>query len=142
MASAGDYKWYQRHYQKAIGNLQIAATDTGTKVLIAAALANFTLYVQKIIVSVFTDAAQTLTFQDSNGTPVKIGATKASPGNGALTIDFGPEGVPLTVATELDAVISAAGLACQIHAEGYYRQTGVLKAQSAPTIGIGPTGLN
>lgn len=109
-------------------DFDIAATDTGTKTPIASRT-NFELRIQKITVSPVVAAAQTLTFQDNAGTPVKIAVYSGAVSNTTpVTWDFGPHGAGLTVSKELDIVISAAGLAARVHIEGYRRMTGVVSA--------------
>lgn len=88
----------------------IFPTSQTTTTLITAIDANHTIYVQRITVSITTSAAQTLTFQDTAGTPVVIAQLPSSPG--AYTrydFDFGPKGVPLTKGTNLQASFTGAG---------------------------------
>ena len=85
-----------------------------------------TLYVQRIKVSVTTDAAQSWTFQDDNSSARVIAVTPTSPGVGMLEWDFGAEGVPLTEAKNLDISVSGAGLAGIVMLEAYLKQTSTL----------------
>lgn len=86
--------------------------------------ANFTIFVQKITLSVTTDNAATQLFQDSAGTPVPIAMSKVSPGLGAPTVwDFGPEGVPLTEGKDLLHKMSAAGMAGYVGIQAYAKRT-------------------
>lgn len=118
----GDYSRKLDRYTDVSVQYQIAAADTGTKTPIAAST-GYSIFVQKILVSIFTDAAQSLTFQDNAGTPVVIGKTKASPGLGPILFDFGPDGYPLTEAKQLDIVISGAGLGAAIFITAYKKPT-------------------
>jgi len=137
MASAGDYLHYQRHYRRIVVNLTLLASDTPTTVgaALVAALASHTAFIQLIVVSVTTDAAQALAFKDTASTPVLVGATPVSPGLGVRRLDYGPAGIPLTEGKALD-MTGVAGLAGQIHIEGYWRQTSPLKAQNAGQNGM------
>jgi len=112
-------------YQPFSVDAQMLATDTGTATL-AALKTGFTIFVTKIVASITTDAAQTLTFQDNASTPVPIAKTKASPGLGPIVFEFGEDGTGLTEAKQLDMVLSAAGLAGRVHVEGYWKQTAPL----------------
>lgn len=118
-----DYGFYRSTFKNASTVVLVAAADSGTKDnVIAPSNTNYRIYVQRIILSVFTDAAQTLTFQDDAGTPVVIAKSPASPGLGVEVVaDFGPEGIGLTTAKNLDIVISAAGLGAQVSIEAYQR---------------------
>lgn len=104
---------------------QLAAATSGTVELKAVRSANHRLYIRHIIISPTTYAAQTLTFQDDAGTPVPIAlasvpaAAPATMGNQGWRLDFHDGGTPLTTGTNLDMVISAAGIAGRIHIEGY-----------------------
>lgn len=102
-------------------DVDLGTTDTGT-VTLKTGRASHRVFVTRIVVSVLTTAAASITFQDSAGTPVKIATTPASPALGALTWDFGEDGTPLTEGTHLVASLSAAGLAARIHVEGYLRR--------------------
>jgi len=92
---------------------------------IIAALANHTIYVQRLTVSVTTDNAATQTFEDTAGTPVPIAVTKASPGTVTIEWDFGPNGVALTEGKGLEMKSSAAGLAAAVAVTAYRKKTAV-----------------
>lgn len=116
-------------------DVDVATGDSATKSAVVAARTNFTIYIQKITISVITDAAQSLIFQD-NGTPLIIAKTKASPGLGPIVYDWGPHGTALTANKQFDIAISGAGLAARVHIEGYMRQSGNI------VIGAGPQNGN
>lgn len=129
-----DYRQRRKRFQDISGSTVLAATDdlsATARTLGVALKAGFTVFVQRIIVNVITDNAATLTFQDDAGTPVVIAKTKASPGIGPILFDFGSEGRGLTVSKTFTLKNSAAGLAADIHWEGYLR----------PTATITPSGL-
>lgn len=134
MASVGsDYGWYLAQYSDKTATAVVAAADTATlENVVAVKSANHTIYVQRIILSVITDAAQSLTFQDDAGTPVIIAKSAASPGLGVEVVaDFGPKGYALTAGKNLDVVISGAGLACKVSIEAYEKLTAAAVAHTA-----------
>lgn len=126
---AGDYTKFRRHYQDVSTDFDLLASDAGPDTLISARNKYYTIYVQRITVSVKTFAAHTLTFQDSAGTPVVIGvvsvpaAESTNPGLVQYELDFGEIGTPLTVADNLVLALSAAGVAARIHIDAYQRMT-------------------
>lgn len=102
----------------------VSATQT-----LVADRANYTLFVQRVVVYINTDAAQSLTFQDSNGSPVEVAKVSTSPGvDTRWDFDFGDRGLPLTQGNGLVLVPSGAGLGAQIEWLGYQRLTGVTGA--------------
>lgn len=117
----------------------VLATDdfsSTAKHLIPTPAATDTVYVQKISVSVTTDAAQTQTFQDTAGTPIKVAAIKASPGVGPIVFDFGTEGFALTTGKGLDYKNGAAGVACAITVQAYSKVApGPITPNVAGTLG-------
>lgn len=115
-----DYK-PSKAYPSASGTIQFtAATTTTTLETVKSAL--YTIYVQRIIVWIRTDAAQSIAFQDSSAA-VEIAKVPASPGaDTRWDFDFGTIGVPLTIGTDLKAVFSAAGLAGHMEWEGYQKK--------------------
>ena len=120
---------YGRVYENVSTSYTIlAATDYSTASAKIAAKANETIYVQKIVVNVSTDNAATQLFQDSASTPIIAAGTKASPGIGPITFDFGPKGFALTEGKSLDHKMSAAGLAASITITAYRRRTAVVAA--------------
>lgn len=131
MQAGGDILVLQKENQQFYVDVDVAVADSATKAAVVAARINHTLYVQKITVSVLTDAAQSLIFQDNAGTPVLIAKTKASPGLGPITFDFGPHGTALTQDKQLDIAISGAGLVARVHIEGYQVQRGIISPSSA-----------
>jgi hypothetical protein len=118
---------YDRHrtiYEDISGTLTVLTT-TGDTTLVTAK-ANHTIYVQRIYMVITTDAAQSISFEDSAGTPILLGGISASPGaNSRHELDFGPEGRPLTEGKNLVMNVSAAGLAGSLVWEGYQKLTGV-----------------
>jgi hypothetical protein len=111
---------YQAVYEPIQYSATFSAAATGTTQVVAAK-ASHTAYIQSILVSVTTGAAQTYTFQDDSATKV-LAKTKATSVQGdAYLYDFGPSGFPLTSAEGLDMVISGAGTAGAVHIEGYYK---------------------
>lgn len=121
-----DYGYYRAQYHSANVIEKVLAADTATTTAITAKTARHTIFVQRILLSVSTDAAQSLTFQDTAGTPIVAGKSPASPGLGIEVVcDFGPEGLALTEGKNLQKVISGAGLACQVSYEAYQRVTAV-----------------
>lgn len=128
---AGDYEKYRRHYERIDADLVVAAGDAGPSTLKAVRNANYTIFVQKIKVSVTTFSAKTWTFKDSAGTPVpgaviSTTAPEATvPGIQDYEFDFGAAGYPLTQGKDLAVAYSAAGAAGIVHVEAYQRKTAV-----------------
>ena len=109
-------------------DIQIVAADTTQDAFIPAR-ENFRIWIQRIIVYITTDAAQSMTFRDDAGTPKEIAVIEASPGdNTRWDFDFGAVGVPLGENQDLDLVLSAAGLAGNVSVIGYRAPASVIVA--------------
>jgi hypothetical protein len=103
---AGDYSRKRIIYQDKSTSINFAATDGDTTLITGRT--NYTLYIQKVIVMFKTSAAQAITFQDSNSSPVYVTKIAASPGaDTRWEFDFGPEGKPLTSGKNLSMVMTA-----------------------------------
>lgn len=135
-----DYGFYQRQYHsKNTYKVMLAATDDST--LITVKSANYRLFVQKISVSITTYSAVTWTFEDSEGTEIEIGhisipaAAVALPSeSNSMVLDFGPEGVPLTLGKNLVIDVSAAGAAGIIAIEAYEKLDSVISYLSGASL--------
>lgn len=120
--------WFRSYFQDISGSHTVAAADSGT-VTLKAARDGHTTFVQRIIVYITTDAAQSFTFRDDAGTPKQIAQVPASPGDETRwDFDFGARGVPLTEAKAFVLALSGAGLAAHIEWEGYCKQTATMTA--------------
>lgn len=109
-----------RAYRPWYKHLYFTTAQT-TVTLKSARSSTDTLWVQRIICVIKTDAAQSVTFQDSAGTPLYCQKVTTSPGADTTWIfDFGDRGMPLTTGANLTATFSAAGLAGHIEVEGYH----------------------
>lgn len=98
-------------FQDMTKAITLVATDT-TQDAFLAKKANYTIWVQRIVVWISTSAAQSMTFQDDAGTPLVVAVVPSSPGaNTRWDFDFGPVGRPLGENQDLDITLSAAGLA-------------------------------
>ena len=107
------------------GDVSTAATYTAvsTTATLIAAKTNFTIYVQRIIVWITTDAAQSWSFQDST-TAKQCAEVPSSPGDSTRwDFDFGARGFPLTESEGLTNTMSAAGLAGTVVVEAYQKLT-------------------
>ena len=128
-----DAQSYRNHYQDISGELAVAAATDDTT-LVSVKNASYTLYIQRIVFWVSTDAAQSMSFEDSNGTPKQIAEIPSSPGDSTRwDFDFGEEGLPLTEGKDFKMMVSAAGLAGQLKWYGYSKQTAVLDSRSGST---------
>lgn len=103
----------------------VLATDdlSVTPRVLAAAKAAFCLCIQRIVLYVTTDNAATQTFSDTAGTPLKVVVTKASPGIGVISIDFGPDGFVCTDSKGFNLSNSAAGLAYSYVVQMYQKRS-------------------
>ncbi len=119
---------YQRKGRARNGSLTFtAATDDTT--LITAVDSSHTIYVQRVIVYITTDAAQSISFEDSTG--VKICKVSTSPGvDTRWDFYFGPKGRPLTAGANFVMNVSAAGLAGHVEWQCY--QTPMLTTAATP----------
>lgn len=122
----GDYAHYQRFYTSRNASSNLVVGTAGPVTLVAARSANHTTFMQKITVSINVYSAKTLTFQDTAGTPVLFGlisvpaaAAALVSESGTIVLDFGPEGVPVTMGKDLTLVLSGAGVGATIHVEAY-----------------------
>lgn len=121
---------YRRNYQDISGNLTVAAA-TGDTTLVTVKDIYHTIYIQRIVVYVTTDAAQSASFVDSNGTPKKIAEVTTSPGDETRwEFFYGEQGVPLTEGKNFVLDVSAAGLAGIVTWEGYQKLTAVTSADN------------
>ena len=111
---------YRRFYRNCSGNLTVAAA-TGDTTLVTAK-DNHTIYIQRVIFYVTTDAAQSMSFEDAAG--VQVANIPASPGDDTRwDFDFGDEGLPLTAESNFVMNVSAAGLAGRLIWYGYQKLT-------------------
>lgn len=114
---------YRRWNQDISGHLTVAAADTSST-LATIRNANSTFYIQRIVVYITTDAAQSWSFEDSNGSAKKVAKVTTSPGaDTRWEFQFGERGLPLTEGKNFVLTMSAAGLAGTIEWEGYSRLT-------------------
>lgn len=113
----------------------LAATDYSTASTKITGKTGWTIYIQRILLSVTTDNAAVQTFQDSAGTPVELAKSKVSPGLGPIEWEFGEEGLALTEAKSFQHKMSAAGMAGTVTVQAYMRQTATITANVAGTLG-------
>ena len=128
MSSFKSADGYRRFYQDATTSTVVAAADSSDVTLITAKT-NHTIYVQRIIVYITTDAAQSWSFEDTATTPYKIAEVTTSPGDETRwDFDYGDEGIALTEEKNLVLNMSAAGLAGSVKVYAYHKRTKVAAA--------------
>lgn len=113
----GDYTSYQKWNTNKTTDVTLAVADGGKAGVITPKSANHQLFIQKIAYNPITVVAQAITFQDTNGTPLKIGTIPASQST-PIVFDYGPRGMALGAGKNLD-LSNVAGPAGQIHIEAY-----------------------
>jgi hypothetical protein len=122
----GDYTRRRVIYQDASTTADFAATDGNTTLI--AGKTGRTIYVQRIIVTIKTSAAQAITFEDSASTPIYVAKVTANPGaDTRWDFDFGPEGKALTSAKNL-AMDMTAGNAGHVEVLAYFKPDPVVAA--------------
>lgn len=118
--SAAQYRVWNRDLSSQI---QVNATG-GDVTLGTAPSANHTIYVQRIIAYVTTDAAVDWSFEDSASTAINVAKLTTSPGvDTRWDFVFGDIGMPLTEGKNFVLDVSATGAAGNIEWEGYARLT-------------------
>jgi hypothetical protein len=125
MPGGGDYLRPHVIHQAANAMLDFTIL-TGTNTLLKGKT-NYTLRIQRIIVTISVSAAQSITFQDSaSPTPLYVCKIPASPGaDTRWDFDFGPAGKPL--GDGLDLVMSmTAGNAGHVEVLAYYKPDAVM----------------
>lgn len=121
---------YRRFYQDVSGSYVLAAA-AGDATLVTVKDIYHTLFIQRIVVYVNTSAAQSISFEDSNGTPKEIAEVTTSPGaETRWEFFYGERGVPLTEGKNFVLDVSAAGLGANIEWEGYQKLTAVTSADN------------
>ena len=122
---------YRRFFQDVSGQLVFTASTDDTT-LVTVKSTGHTLFIQRIIVYITTDAAQSMVFEDSNSGPRKVAEVPASPGDETRwDFDFGDRGFGLTEGKNFVMNVSAAGLAGHLEWYGYQKLTGVVAASSS-----------
>lgn len=124
------YRRNRTFHRDISGSLTVAAA-TGDTTLVTVRNANTTIYVQQVIVYITTDAAQSMSFEDTADTPVVVCKVTTSPGvDTRWAFDFGPDGRPLTEGKNFNLNVSAAGLAGHVEWYGYSKLTSPVAAAS------------
>lgn len=122
---------YRSRYQDISGTLDVTTT-TGDTTLVTARNANATIFIQRIIGYVTTDAPQSIAFEDSATASKTIATITTSPGDETRwDFDYGEEGFPLTEGKNFIMNVSAAGLAINLRWYGYMKLTS--------PVAVGPT---
>lgn len=110
---------YWRAHKTCHGSLHFTTTTDDTT-LVTAASTTQQIHINRVIISIKTDAAQSLTFEDSNSSAVYVCKVTTSPGaDTRWDFDFGEKGVPLTAGKNFVMNASAVGLAGHVEWQGY-----------------------
>ncbi len=117
------YTHLSRKFRGASGSVNFVTTDSGNVVLTAAKSTDYTIFIERIDVTIKTDAAQTITFQDTAASPTFVEATDASPGANTKYVWEFPGGRPLAEGKNFIMTFSAAGLAGHVQWQGHQRKT-------------------
>lgn len=124
--------WTSGKYRRIYGDLSasgvVTASGTGINPAVKCPSANHTLYIQRVVISITTAAAQTITVEDTAGTPVPIAVVPAS-ATGSFEVDFGDQGMALTAGKDLK-IVNTAGPAYGWMITGYAKQTSAIAAVS------------
>jgi hypothetical protein len=112
----------------ANASVELATTDA-TKTLCTVRNANYTLRIQRLTYVPTTVAAQAITVKDSAGTPVLVALIPASQAV-PYTVDFGPEGLPLSEGKNLTCS-NTAGPGGRFRVEAYSKLTSVIAHDAA-----------
>jgi hypothetical protein len=120
----------RRHY-RGFNDITVALAGADPSATLVAAKTGHTIYVQRLEVVLTTTAAQNWIFRDTAGTPIVLAVLPNSSAVARHLLVDSEQGIPLTEGKALDLLASAAGLAGQIHVEGYWKQTAPLSKAAA-----------
>mgnify|MGYP001348774668 CR=1 FL=1 len=121
------YNRKRTFYQDVSGSRNILAADT--TLTLQASKTSDTIFLQKLHIEITTlSAAKTWTFQDSAASPILLVPVIATDAIAHFDFDFGPNGIPLTVAKDLVLSISAAGAGGWVTWEAYLKRTAIAAA--------------
>lgn len=142
MAIGGDYLSLQRENIGFAIDIDLDGSAKTTTAVKAARSANYTVYVQRLVISITTHAAgKVFTLQDTAGTPVVIAAYSDL----ALVVggtvadikvwDFGPIGTAITAGKDLNYVANTggSGFVARVHVEGYQKLSTTVNTGTANT---------
>jgi hypothetical protein len=116
---------YRRFHKNISGSRTFTNTGDDTTLVATPTDTKESIFIQRIIGYITTDAAQSISFTDTSAT-VKLGEITTSPGDETRwDFDYGDEGIPLTVAEAFIMNHSATGLAGSVKWYGYKRRTAV-----------------
>jgi hypothetical protein len=97
---------------------------------------NHTIYVQRLVLSITTHAAKTVTVKDSAGLVIAAHLDAAAEASGIPPVvewNFGPHGVALGAGKDLIVVTEASGVAGLVHYEGYEKLSSVISLSTPNT---------
>lgn len=123
----GDYARRRIIYQDISATADFAATDSNLTVV--PGRSSHTTFVQRIVVTIKTSAAQNILFEDSNSAKLYVAEIGASPGTDSRwDFDFGPEGKALTSGKDLLMDMTAGNA-------GHYEILAYRKLDNATAVG-------
>ena len=123
---AGDYIHYQSNYTKKIADVDVLTGTATYADVLTPKSANHQIFLQKVVLSITTHAADVYTVDDDGAGPAIAVHTDAAAGAGVPSVvewDFGPTGRPVTKGANVDVSHSSTGVGI-IHIEGYERLVG------------------
>lgn len=126
--TAADY----RSFYTDISGSHVLATGAGDATLVSVRNSAYQIFIQRIVVWITTDAAQSMSFEDDNSPAKQIFEVTTSPGDSTRwEAVYGERGVPLTLGKDFELNVSAAGLGANIEWEGYMKLVTPVAATSA-----------
>ena len=131
-----DYSRNRRNNTDVSGELEFSTSTDDTTLVTGKT--GWSIYIQRIVLTIKTDNAATMTFLDTNSSAVQVEKSDASPGANTQYIwDFLSKGKKLTEGKNFAMDVSATGLAGHIAWEGYMKQTGSEYLRAAGSYGQG-----
>lgn len=120
-----DYDKYQNLYQNVSGRSIVAATDdlSSTERIVVAAVADHTIFVQKVNFNIVTPHNSTLQLRATTTTADVVAEVTNPTPDGPLNWDFGPKGRSIVQGESLELANSGAGMAAVVTWSGYRRLT-------------------
>ncbi len=112
------------------GHVNVVLLAAATALDVVPARTNYQFYIQRLVYVPTIVAAQAITVRSKTTTTAiyaLIAASVAAP----YTMDFGPQGMPITAGETLEAVPASAGPQGWFHVEGYYKLSTVQGAHSS-----------